>query len=114
VGQNFVPEVFLGRVNATGQATVMLEDSTFLHYFKNESEISILTYLTTTSAPDSPSASIYLPRVKFGDAAVGMSGEGAQIITMPFQALKSRQTEATTGIPNTTVRFTDSEVVIVP
>src|SRR4029077_14866285 len=26
VGQNFVPEVFLGRVNATGQATVMLED----------------------------------------------------------------------------------------
>lgn len=111
VGQNFVPEVFLGRVNATGQATVMLEDDTFLQYFKNETEISILTYLTTSNVPGSPNASIYMPRVKFGDAAVGMTGEGAQIITMPFQALKSTQTEATTGVPYTTVRFTDSEAI---
>lgn len=109
VGQNFVPEVFLGRVNCTGQATIMLEDSTFLNDFKNETEISILTYLTTSSSPSAPAMSIFLPRVKFGDANVGMTGEGAQIITMPYQALKSTAAEATTGIPSTTVRFADTQ-----
>lgn len=108
VGQNFVPEIFLGRANVTGQATVMLEDATFLNYFKNETEVSILAYLTTTSAVDSPAASIHLPRIKFGDASVGLTGESAQILTMPFTALKSTATEASTGIEDTTIRFTDT------
>lgn len=112
VGQNFVPEVFLGRANVTGQATVMLQDPTFLEYFKNEDEVSILTFLSTNNDPGSPSSSIFLPRVKFGDAAVGMTGEGAQIITMPFQALKSTANQALTGIPHTTIRFTDSEAAV--
>ncbi len=108
VGQNFVPEVFLGRANVTGQFTAMLQDSTFINYFKNETEISILVFLTTTSAIDSPAMSIYLPRIKMGDASVGLTGEGAQLITAPYQALKSTAVEATTGIPATTIRFTDS------
>lgn len=108
VGQNFVPEIFLGRANVTGQFTAMLEDATFLNYFKNETEISILVYLTTTSAIDSPAMSIHLPRIKMGDASVGLTGEGAQIITAPFTALKSTATEASTGIAATTIRFTDS------
>jgi len=108
VGQNFVPEVFLGRANVTGQFTAMLQDSTFLNYFKNETEISILVFLTTTSAIDAPAMSVYLPRVKMGDASVGLQGEGAQIITAPYQALKSTATESTTGIAATTIFFTDS------
>lgn len=111
VGQNFVPEIFLGRVNATGQLTAMFQDATVINYFKNETEVSVLLLLTTTSAADSPAASIHLPRVKFGDASVGLTGEGAQIITMPMQALLSTATEASTGIVKTTVRFTDSAAV---
>jgi len=49
-----------------------------------------------------------LPRVKFGDASVGLTGEGAQIITMPYQGLLSTSTELSTGVVKTTVRFTDS------
>ncbi|OFX06347.1 MAG: hypothetical protein A3E78_11660, partial [Alphaproteobacteria bacterium RIFCSPHIGHO2_12_FULL_63_12] len=107
VGQNYVPEVHLGRLNVTGQMTALLEDATFLNYFKDETEVAILAYLTTTSAIDAPAASIYLPRVKFGDADVPLSGESGQIITLPFQALK--YASAAAGIEATTVRFTDTQ-----
>lgn len=109
VGQNFVPEVFLGRANVTGQATVMLEDATFINYFKNETEVDILAYLTSNSDANSPACSIHLPRVKFGDADVPLQGEGGQVITMPFQALKGTDTTASTGIEQTTIRITDTE-----
>lgn len=109
VGQNFVPEVFLGRLNVTGQATVMLEDSTFINYFKDETAVSILASLSTTSAVDSPAVSIFLPRVKFGDADLQLQGEGAQILTMPFQALKGLGTVA--GEDATTIRFQDTAAV---
>lgn len=109
VGQNYVPEVFLGRLNVTGQATVMLEDATFINYFKDETEVSLLALLTSTSADASPATSIYLPRIKFGDADVPVQGEGGQILTMPFQALKGLGTTA--GEDATTIRIHDSEAV---
>lgn len=107
VGQNFVPEIFLGRLNITGQATVMFEDETFINDFLNESEVSLLAYLTTTTADNSPAMSIYLPRLKFGDADVPMQGEAGQTITMPFQALKGLGTTA--GEDATTIRLQDTE-----
>lgn len=110
VGQNFVPEVFLGRANVSGQFTAQLEDGTFLNQFKNETEINILAYLTTTSDIAAPAVTILLPRVKLVDADNPLQGEGAQIITCPFQALKSTAVEATTGIPATTVQICDSQI----
>jgi hypothetical protein len=107
VGQNFVPEIFLGRANVTGQVTAFFEDSTLINDFKNETEVSILAYLTTTSASASPAMTVYLPRVKFGDADVATSGEGGQAITMPFQALKADGTTA--GDEATTIRIVDTQ-----
>jgi hypothetical protein len=107
VGQNFVPEIFLGRANVTGQATAFFQDSTLIADFINESEISILAYLTTSSAVNSPAMSIYLPRVKFSDSDVATSGEGGQAITLPFQALKGLGT--TPGDEATTIRIVDTE-----
>ena len=111
VGQNFVPEIFLGKANVTGQVTAMLQDNTLVDDFINESEISILAYLTTTSASNSPAASILLPRIKFGDAPVAVTGEGAQILTMPFQALKGTSTTSSSGIEDTTIQIVDTEAV---
>lgn len=108
VGQNFVPEVFLGRLSVTGQATVLFEDLTFSDYFTNETEVSILAYLTTTSAVNTPAVSVYLPRVKFGDADVPMQGEQSQTMTMPFTALKADGTTA--GDEATTIRIVDTQV----
>jgi len=110
VGQSYVPEIFLGRANVTGQVTALFEDATMINYFKNETEVSILAYLTATSAVDSPAMTLFLPRVKFGGADVQMSGEGSQPITMPFQALLYNGTEATTGIAATTFQMCDTLV----
>lgn len=107
VGQSFVPEIFLGRANVSGQATVMLQDATFINYFKNETEVALLAFLTSNTDDDSPAASIYLPRIKFGDADIPLDGEGGQIITMPFQALK--YASAGGGIEATTIRFHDTQ-----
>lgn len=107
VGQDFVPEIFLGRANVTGQITAMFEDIDLINNFVDEDEIEILTYLTTTSAVDSPAASIYLPRVKFGGADLALQGEGSQILTLPYQALK--YTGSGAGIETTTVRFADTQ-----
>jgi hypothetical protein len=108
VGQNFTPEIFIGRANVTGQMTAMLDGSTLLDDFKNESEIDLLCYMTTTSAVNSPYNTIYLPRIKLSDAAVAVSGETQQILTIPFQALLSTATTSSTGIEATTIQVCDS------
>jgi hypothetical protein len=109
VGQNYVPEVFLGSIRVTGQLTAMLENADLIRNFVDEDEIDILIYVTTTNAPDSPCASVHMPRVKFGDANVAVTGMGAQIITMPYVALKD--TSSLPGVEQTTIRFFDSEAV---
>jgi hypothetical protein len=111
VGSNLVPEIFMGRTNVTGQLTAFFQDVTLINDFKNESEISIMAFLTTTSAPSSPAMSFYLPRVKLGGADLQTTGEGGQMITLPFQALKYQATPVGTGgIENTTIVVWDSEV----
>jgi hypothetical protein len=109
VGQNFVPEIFLGRANVTGQLTAMLEDLTLVNYFVNETEVEVLLWLLASNVATSDAMSIYMPRVKFGGATIGMEGEGAQIVTMPFQALKLGT--ATVGKPATTIQFSDTAAV---
>jgi hypothetical protein len=109
VGQNFVPEIFLGRANVTGQVTAFFEDLTLINQFKNETEVSILAYLTTTSVQPAPALSIYLPRIKWGDGSVADQGEGGQSITLPFQALKADGTVP--GDEATSIRIVDTEAV---
>jgi Phage tail tube protein len=106
VGQNYVPEVFLGTNNITGQMTAMLEDNTFIRNFLNEDEVEILVSLATTNAPDAPSVTILLPRVKFSDADVAVQGLGAQTQTIPFTALK--YTGTASGVDQTTMQIFDS------
>lgn len=110
VGSDLVPEIFLGRANVTGQMTAMFQNATLLNDFINESEIQLLAFLTTTSADDTPCSALYLPRVKLGGADLQTQGEGGQLITLPFQALKSTATTASTGIEQTTIQLFDSEI----
>jgi hypothetical protein len=111
VGSNIVPEIFEGRNNITGQLTAFFQDVTLINDFLNESEIELLVYLTTTSAAGSPAMSFYLPRIKLGGADLQTTGEGGQMITIPFQALKYETTATTaSGIENTTMQIWDSEV----
>lgn len=112
VGQNFVPEIFLGRANVTGQLTAFFESFTIPDLFVNETEAQVLLYLTTTSAANSPALTILLPRVKFGaGGSPNVQGEGGQSITLPFQALRKLTADTTDGVEDTTIHIADTEIV---
>lgn len=107
VGQNYVPEVFLSRLSVTGTSTILLEDATFINYFKDETELSLLVFLTSNNDNDSPAASIHLPRIKLGDADSPLQGQAGITQTCPFQALKHGS--ATLGSEATTIRLHDTQ-----
>lgn len=109
VGQNFVPEIFLGKSRVTGSLTAFFEDLTILDYFRSETEVEVLIYLTTSSSDTADAMTIYMPRVKFGGADVSTDGDAGQSITLPFTAIK--YATAGTGIEATTIRFTDTAAV---
>lgn len=105
VGQNFTPEIFLGRANVTGNFNALLEDGILLNNFINEDEIDALLYLTTSSAAAADAVTIYLPRLKLGGADVQVSGEADTPISLPFQCLK--YVGSGSGIEQTTIRVHD-------
>lgn len=105
VGQNFVPEIFLGSSVVTGNLTALFQDSTFLSAFNSETECELLLNLTTTSAANSPIIGITLPRIKLGTADVPLQGEAGLPISCSFQALLKG---SATGYDNTTITIMDS------
>lgn len=106
VGQNFVPDIILGRFRLSGQVTALFDSATLLNNFLNESEVALLVRLDATSAANTDAVSIYLPRIKFGGAAVPATGEGEQTVTLPFQALLYGG--STPGVPASTIRIHDT------
>jgi hypothetical protein len=107
IGQNFSAEIFLGRANVTGTITAFLDSQDLINDFINETEISFLLTMNAGSAPNSPAMTVYLPRLKFGTAAVNLTGEGGQSVSLSVQALKYVGTAP--GVPQTTVLIHDTE-----
>lgn len=106
VGQNFVPDIILGRFRLSGQVTALFDSATLLSNFLNESEVGLLVRLDASSSANTDAVSIYLPRIKFGGAAVPATGEGEQTVTLPFTALL--YSGATAGVPASTIRIHDT------
>jgi len=104
VGSNTTPDIFVGRVTATGQATVYLLDDVFLNYFVNESEVEIAAILNADNSAASNFICVHLPRVKFGGATAD-DGEKGLIQTMPFTVIKKA---TATGYDSTTMSIQDS------
>lgn len=107
VGSNTVPEVFLGVANLSGNMTVLFTDATFLNYFDDETEVSLMVRMDVDSSNNSDFIQIVLPRIKFGTANISRQGNGGVPITMSFQALKKA---TTTGFEATTMWIQDSTV----
>ena len=105
-GQAFPPEILLGTANVTGTVTALFEDSTMIGNFTAEDEISLLVWSDAGSSTTADAIVVYLPRIKFGAADVQRSGEGAQSITLPFQAL--RYLGSGIGIQQTTIQIHDT------
>jgi hypothetical protein len=106
VGQNITPDILLGRFRVTGQVTALFEDATLLNAFLNETDVDILARLDATSAAATNALTIHLPRVKFGGGSIPATGEGEQIVTLPFQALLP--TSPAAGVANSTIRIHDT------
>lgn len=106
VGQNFAPDIILGRFRLSGQVTALFDSATLLENFLDEDEVALLVRLDATSAANTDALTIFLPRIKFGGASVPAEGEGEQIVTLPFQALLYGGAAA--GVPGTTVRIHDT------
>lgn len=106
VGQLFPPEIFLGTANITGTLTALFEDEILLNNYLNEDEISVLVRVDAGGGVAPEAVSIFLPRIKFTGGDVQRSGQGAQPISLPFQAL--RFLGATAGVDATTIRIHDT------
>lgn len=106
VGQNFGPDIILGRFRVSGQVTALFESAALIESFIDEDELALLVRLDATSAANTDAISIYLPRIKFGGGNVPAQGEGEQVVTLPFTALLYGGAAA--GVPVTTIRIHDT------
>jgi hypothetical protein len=105
IGSNVSPDIFEGRVKASGQMTVYLQDSTFADYFLDESEVEVVAVMNADNTANSNFISVHLPRIKLGSATVD-DGEKGLIQTCSFTALKKA---TTTGYDATTIVVQDSQ-----
>jgi hypothetical protein len=107
VGSNTVPAIFLGVTNITGNMTVLFQDTTFLDYFDDETEVSLMVRMDVDSSVNADFIQIVLPRIKFGTAGISRQGNGGVPVTMSFQALKKA---TTTGYIASSIVIQDSTV----
>ena len=105
VGQDFVPEIMLGTARVSGRVSALLQDASLIDAFADEAEGSILMLLEAGTAQPADAVGLHLPRIKFGQADVQLSGEGPQLISLTFEAL--RYLGSAPGIESTTIRLHD-------
>lgn len=105
VGSNSIADMFNGRIRANGNISVYYLDGTFRDYFANETTVSVVFALTTTSAKNSPALSIVLPKVKLGTHTKGDTETGI-VAQHSFQALMN--TDTSTGLLATTIAIQDT------
>lgn len=86
VGSNFSPDVFIGRVNVSGQMNALFDSATLRDAFLNETEISMQCAMATSSLALAEFISFNMPRLKVGGARKN-DGETGLSLTLPFQAI---------------------------
>jgi hypothetical protein len=86
IGSNVVPQLFEGRMSASGQLTVYFEDATLRNAFLNETEVEIMLALTSNNDANADFMTLVMPRCKL-NAAGKNDGEGGVVQTIPFMAL---------------------------
>jgi hypothetical protein len=106
VGSNTVADIAEGRVTASGEMSVLFQDATFRDYFDNETDVSLVAVLTTSSSATADFMTVVLPRIKVTGAAKD-DGEKSLVQTIPFEALK--YVAGATNITSTTVSIQDSQ-----
>ena len=109
VGSNLTPDVFAGRVKATGQITAYFDSVTMRDYFVNETTFGVSCVMYSDSTVGSKFVSITMPYCK-ANGATKSDGEQGLVMTIPFVALFNPvASDVTDGTLMTTVMIQDSD-----
>lgn len=107
VGSNTKSDLEVGRVLVDGDFSTLFADGVFRDYFKDETEVSLVVALTTSSLAASDFFVVTLPRIKIG-SATKEDGEKSIVSQHSFQALKGT---GTGNFEATTIQIQDSMAV---
>lgn len=105
VGSDKTPDVFLGKLNVTGNMSIYFQDTTWRDVFYKEQEASLIAVFTSNSVGDASTKfmTVVMPRIKTGGASKD-DGDKALILTVPFTALLG---DGTGGFEATTLQIQD-------
>jgi hypothetical protein len=105
IGSKFATAASRGKVVGSGQFTVLMQDSAYLDYFKNDQEISLAYAMAASNAPLADVIALAMGRIKITSAKVD-DGEKNKIITCQFDVLRYKGSDA--QHENTTLSIQDT------
>ena len=108
VGSNFASEIFTGRITASGNLSAYFSDGTLRDYFANETPITIVMALTTSTEKNADVMTFVFPKAKLNSASVADS-QTSLVQSIAFTALLNDVT--TGGLEATTVQIQDTTLV---
>lgn len=99
IGSKYASAASRGKVLGSGQFTVLLQDATYLDYFKNEADVALAYAMASGTAPQADVLALAMGRIKITSAKID-DGEKNKIVTCAFDILRYQgvdaQHEATT------------------
>jgi hypothetical protein len=87
VGSTIVPDIFYGRLVATGQISAFLQDESLINVFVNESLVDLVVQANASGAAPQSFLNFNMQNVKFTGYSKTIGAEGGIIVQFPFQAL---------------------------
>ena len=108
VGSNFASEIFTGRITASGNLSAYFSDGTLRDYFANETPVTLVMALTTSTEKNADVMTFVFPRVKLNSATIADQATGL-VQSIAFTALLNSDTA--TGLEATTVQVQDTTLV---
>lgn len=93
IGSKFATAASRGKVVGSGQFTVLMQDSVYLDYFKDETEISLAYAMAASNAALADVMTLAAGRIKITSAKVD-DGEKNKIITCQFDILRYKGSDA--------------------
>lgn len=105
IGSKYATAGSRGKVMGSGQFTVLLQDSTFLDYFKAEAELPLAYAMASSLLPTADVLAFAAGRIKITSAKVD-DGEKNKIVTCAFDILRYKGSDA--QFENTTLSVQDT------
>lgn len=108
VGSNNASSVFSGTLSVSGNLSAYFSDNVIRDYFANETPVTVVIALTTSTEKNADVVTFVLPKVKFGSSAIADAQNGL-VQSIDFTALLNDVT--TGGLIDSTILVQDTSLV---